>query len=574
MRKKLQHHLQQVIARQYPDFSGSVALERPKNVEHGDYTTNIALILGKMYKKKPQEVAHAIVEALPDLDAIERVNIAGHGFINVYLSARAKRSVIHDILKNADFGQSNIGQGKKVLLEFVSANPTGPLHVGHGRGAAYGASLGNILEKAGFNVYREYYLNDAGRQMNILALSLWIRYLHAMEVPVDFPKGAYRGAYVVDMAKRLKEDYGNAFLDENLDDFVALVGKKVAEERLDAHIDDLIGLAQAKLGEKFQTILDFALQFEISEIRDDLAHFRVYYDNFFSEKSLYATGAVEKALHILQEKGLLYEEEGALWFASSQFGDDKNRVVKRENGQYTYFAADIAYHLQKFSRGLDYLINVWGADHHGYIARLKAAIQALGFDPEKLSVALVQFAILWRHGAKIPMSTRAGEFVTLKELCLEVGVDAARFFYVLRKPEQHLDFDLDLAKAQSLDNPVYYVQYAHARICSVFAQWGGNKAALIEADFSPLKEHHEFDLCRKLEDYSERIELAASEYAPHHIAHYLQALAASLHSYYNAHQFLVADEKLKIARLALIEAVRYVLADGLKLLGVNAPEKM
>lgn len=574
MRKKILQYLHNTVRDIYPDFTGTLAIERPKNVEHGDYTTSIALSLAKLRKEAPQKVAADIVNAFPPIAEIERICIAGAGFINFYLRPEAKRAVIQEILQNPVFGHSNFGQGEKALLEFVSANPTGPLHVGHGRGAAYGASLGNILEKAGFTVYREYYLNDAGRQMNILALSLWIRYLQEEGLPILFPKGAYRGAYVIKMAKSLQAEHKTAFMATSLDDFIALAAKDPYEDAIDAHLDHLIAIAQQKLDDRFQTILDYALSLEVAELRDDLAHFRVHYDTFFSEKSLYASNKVEKALNVLQEKGCLYEKDGALWFASSQFGDDKDRVVKRENGQYTYFAADIAYHLHKISRGFDRLINVWGADHHGYIARLKAAIQASGHDPEKLFVALVQFAILWRHGAKVPMSTRAGEFVTLRELCGEVGVDAARFFYVLRKPEQHLDFDLDLAKAQSMDNPVYYVQYAHARICSVFAQWGGDSQKLLNVDLTPLCENHEFDLCRRLEDYPERIELAASEYAPHHIAHYLQALAAALHSYYNAHQFLVDSETIKMARLSLIEAVRRVISDGLGLLGVDAPEKM
>ncbi|MGH8699801.1 MAG: arginine--tRNA ligase, partial [Burkholderiales bacterium] len=375
------------------------------------------------------------------------------------LSDAARRTVIADVLqKGAAYGRSCLGAGQRVQVEFVSANPTGPLHVGHGRGAAYGAALSDLLEAAGFRVEREYYINDAGRQMDILALSTWLRYLELCGERVPYPANAYQGEYVRSMARALHSGHGAQFR-HGAGAFAAALAEPDEELRLDA----LIELAKRKLGADYETIHGFALKEQLADCRSDLAEFGVTFDGWFSERSLYDSGRVARALHRLEERGHVYEKDGARWFRSSRYGDEKDRVVQRENGQYTYFASDIAYHLDKFERGFDIAIDVWGADHHGYMARVKGALAALGLNPERLTIALVQFAVLYRGGQRVPMSTRSGEFVTLRELRSEVGNDAARFFYVLRKSDQHLDFDLDLAKSQSHDNPVYYVQYAHAR---------------------------------------------------------------------------------------------------------------
>jgi arginyl-tRNA synthetase len=458
-----------------------------------------------------------------------------------------------------------------VQIEFVSANPTGPLHVGHGRGAAYGASLGNVLDAAGFQVEREYYVNDAGRQMDILALSTWLRYLEQNGVTVDFPPNAYRGEYVRAMGHALHEKHGARYVRAAEDLLLDLPDAAADPE---AHLDALIARAKSLLGAGYEQIHAHALNEQLADCRQDLTEFGVVFDNWYSERSLYDSGRVERAVARLQDAAHLYEKDGALWFRSTTFGDEKDRVVRRENGQYTYFASDIAYHLEKLERGYDVLIDVWGADHHGYIPRVKGALEALGCNREQLTVALVQFAVLYRKGEKVSMSTRAGEFVTLRELRHEVGNDAARLFYVLRKSDQHLDFDLDLAKSQSNENPIYYIQYAHARVCSVLEQWGGDASSLVELDLSPLTDAYESVLIQRLMAYPEAIETAARDLAPHLIAFYLKDLAADFHSYYNATRVLVDDESMKRARLALLIAARHVLRNGLALLGVSAPEKM
>jgi arginyl-tRNA synthetase len=458
-----------------------------------------------------------------------------------------------------------------VQIEFVSANPTGPLHVGHGRGAAYGASLANVLAAADFNVNREFYVNDAGRQMDILALSTWLRYLEVNGIAAPFPPNAYQGDYVRVMAQALHARHGARFKhDVTVESIAAWAVGPDDETKLDA----LIAGAKAQLGAGYDVIHRFALDLQLADCRNDLEEFGVTFDGWFSERSLYDSRMVERAVKMLQDKGHVFEGDGALWFRSTAFGDEKDRVVRRVNGQYTYFASDIAYHLDKFGRGFDLLIDVWGADHHGYVPRVKGALAALGLDPERLTIALVQFAVLYRNGEKVSMSTRAGEFVTLRELRNEVGNDAARFFYVLRKADQHLDFDLDLAKSQSNENPVYYVQYAHARVCSVLEQWGGDPAALAGVDVSSLVSDHEVALLARLMEYPETLEDAARDLAPHLIAFYLRELAGEFHSFYNANRILVDDGSVKFARLALAGAVRAVLREGLALLGVSAPAKM
>jgi arginyl-tRNA synthetase len=548
-----------------------VALERPKLAGHGDYACNLALQLAKPLKRNPRELAEKLVSALPASPVVDRVEVAGAGFVNVFLKAAAKQSVVRQALDEGEaYGHGRFGGGKKVQVEFVSANPTGPLHVGHGRGAAYGASLANVLAAAGFAVEREYYVNDAGRQMDILALSTWLRYLELQGVIVPFPPNGYRGDYVRDMAAAIAAAHGKRYVRAAEQVVAGLPPVEDAE----AHLDALIARARSLLGADYAYVHDYVLNEQLGDCRNDLREFGVTFDHWFSERSLHDAGHVERTLAKLEAAGHVYVQDGAKWFRSSAFGDEKDRVVQRDNGQYTYFASDIAYHLNKFERGFDLVVDVWGADHHGYIPRVKGALQALGVDADRLTVALVQFAVLYREGKKASMSTRAGEFVTLRELRQEVGNDAARFFYVLRKSDQHLDFDLDLAKSQSTDNPVYYVQYAHARICSVLQEWGGYEPDLQEAGLTPLSGEAELALLRQLMDFAQAIEDAARDLAPHLIAFYLKELAALFHGYYNAVRFLVDDPGVKHARLALIAAVRVVLGNGLRLLGVSAPQSM
>ncbi len=558
-------------------LAAGLSIERPKQASHGDYACNLAMQLAKPLKRSPREIAQALVAALPASPVVEKVEIAGAGFINVFLTTAAKQGVVQGVLQaGTSYGHIQLGAGRKVQVEFVSANPTGPLHVGHGRGAAYGASLSNVLDAAGYKVSREYYVNDAGRQMDILALSTWLRYLELHGVNIPFPSNAYQGDYVGGMALQIRVAHGAKFvrtLSETLN--AGLVGDLlVAGDSADAYLDALIADAKRLLGEDYAYIHNYALTEQLGDCRNDLAEFGVRFDEWFSEQSLFDSGLVAQVVAQLKAAGHLYEQDGALWFRSTAFGDEKDRVVQRENGLYTYFASDIAYHVNKFGRGFDRVINIWGADHHGYIARVNGALTALGQDSGKLTIALVQFAVLYRNGQKAAMSTRSGEFVTLRELRNEVGNDATRLFYVLRKSDQHLDFDMDLAKSQSNENPVYYIQYAHARICSVLEQWGGDVVTLRDAKVDALESEYEKTLLQRLIDYPQVIENAAEDLAPHLIAFYLKDLAADFHSYYNASRFLVEDKGVKLARLALIAAVAQVMRNGLALLGVSAPEKM
>jgi arginyl-tRNA synthetase len=555
-----------------PDSSALIVLERPKVAEHGDFSCNLALQLAKPLKRNPREVAQALVSALPASAVIERAEVAGAGFINLFLRPAAKHDAVRRVLMQGEaYGRLGVGQGRKVQVEFVSANPTGPLHVGHGRGAAYGASLANVLAAAGFHVQREFYVNDAGRQMDILALSTWLRYLELQGVVVPFPPNGYQGDYVREMAAGIAAAHGKRYV---RDARQVMQGVPPLDEDAEAHLDALIESAKRALGEDYAYVHGYALTEQLGDCRNDLLEFGVTFDHWFSERSLYDAGYVERALAKLEAAGHLYVQDGAKWFRSTAFGDEKDRVVQRDNGQYTYFASDIAYHLNKFERGFERVIDVWGADHHGYVPRVKGAMRALGLDAERLEVALVQFAVLYRDGKKASMSTRSGEFVTLRALREEVGNDAARFFYVLRKSDQHLDFDLDLAKSQSTDNPVYYVQYAHARICSVLEEWGGQVVDLRDAGLAALTLPQELALMRQLMEYPQAIEDAARDYAPHVIAFYLKDLAAGLHSYYNSVRFLVDEEAVRLARLSLAAAVGEVLRSGLRLLGVSAPRKM
>ena len=573
LKSHLTELLQIALEQVTPDSSGvTILLERPKLASHGDYACNLALQLAKPLKCNPRDLACSLLAAMPASPLLLKAEVAGAGFINLHLRPGAKQDIVRQVLETGDsFGRSDLGGGLRVQVEFVSANPTGPLHVGHGRGAAFGASLANVLDAAGYRVEREYYVNDAGRQMDILALSGWLRYLELCGVPVDFPSNAYRGDYVRNMAGQIHALHGARYA---RDPATWATGLANAETDPEAHIDQLVAGAKFALGQDFGYFHDFVLAEQLGDCRDDLREFGVTFDHWFSERSLFETGLVEQAVRRLEDRGHVYLQDGARWFRGSAFGDEKDRVVQRENGNYTYFASDIAYHLNKFERGFDRLINVWGADHHGYIPRVRGALQALGLEPDRLTVALVQFAVLYRDGKKAQMSTRSGEFVPLRELRNEVGNDAARFFYVLRKSDQHLDFDLDLAKSQSNENPVYYIQYAHARICSVLAQWGGNPAGLVSAELSLLASEPELSLLQHLMEYRHALEEAARDLAPHLIAFYLRDLASEFHSYYNATHFLVPEQAIREARLALVASVRQVIANGLALLGVSAPHNM
>jgi len=455
------------------DFSPRFTIERTRDPSHGDLASNIALVSAKAANKNPRQMAETILEALPESEIIQEINIAGPGFINFFLTKDSVTSVIKQIIAQGDnFGRCDDGKNKKVIVEFVSANPTGPLHVGHGRGAAYGASLSNLLSQAGWQVHSEYYVNDAGRQMHILALSILLRYLQASGIEVTFPVNGYKGSYIKDIVLQLQNEYQQDLLIDSkilYKNITADEGKPDGDK--EKHVDDLITNARTLLGEtKYKQLFAFGLEAIRSEIQDDLAEFGVNFNSWYSEQSLNDSGAIQQAIDRLTEAGHMYEKEGAIWFKSTNFGDDKDRVVVRENGQTTYFASDIAYHMEKLDRGFDRIIDVFGADHHGYTTRVKASMTALGADTSQIDIPLVQFAILYRGGERVQMSTRSGSFVTLRELREEVGNDAARFFYVMRKAEQHMDFDLDLAKSRSNENPMYYIQYAHARICSAFSK--------------------------------------------------------------------------------------------------------
>ena len=559
------------------EVPAQVRLDHTKDKTHGDYATNVALVLAKQAKCPPKALAEQITAKLGGSGLISKTEIAGPGFINFFLSEASNSAVVSDILSaTADYGISTVGKGRRVLLEFVSANPTGPLHVGHGRGAAYGATIANLLRVVGFEVDNEYYVNDAGRQMDILTVSIYLRYLSIFGDELRFPDNGYQGDYIKDIAKDVASEYGERWR-KNADELFDGICKDAAEGGdKEEHIDALISRSKRLSGEGYLAIFRIGIDSILGGIKDDLAEFGVEYQQWFSEQSLVDNGLAKSTTDTLQETGHIYEKDGALWFKTTDYGDEKDRVVVRDNGIHTYFASDIAYHLEKFERGYDKIINIWGADHHGYIARVKASIAALNHNPEKLEILLVQFANLYRGGKKVQMSTRSGSFVTLEELRNEIGNDAARFFYVLRKSEQHMDFDLDLAKSNSNENPVFYIQYAHARICSVLRQAGEKsvKVDSMRADLSLLIEDSEKALLKELNRYKSVIESSALNYEPHQLAYYLKDLATNFHSYYNACQFLVDDDSLTQARLALISATKQVFVNGLSLLGVSAPESM
>lgn len=542
----------------------SIRIDHSKEKDQGDFATNIALVLSKQAKCSPKILAEKILANLPFCDAIEKTEIAGPGFINFFMSQESNTSIIENIIAEGDnYGLSDTGSGQRILLEFVSANPTGPLHVGHGRGAAYGATLSNLLRAVGFEVDNEYYVNDAGRQMDILATSVYLRYINTD----SFPDNGYKGEYINSIADQIS----------GVEKINILVGAS-ADERdggdKEKHIDDLISNCKKALNDDYKVLFDVAINSILEGIKKDLSDFGVNYQKWFFEQSLIDSGLSDNTVKALKESGYIYEKGNALWFKTTKFGDEKDRVVVRENGIHTYFASDIAYHLEKLERGYDKIINIWGADHHGYIARVKASIEALGYDQNKLEILLVQFANLYRNGRKVSMSTRSGSFVTLKELCDEVGNDAARFFYVLRKSEQHMDFDLDLAKSNTNENPVFYIQYAHARICSVLKQAKIKFKSPTLVDLSLLNNEAEVLLLKSLNRYKGVLKSSAVNYEPHVLAYYLRELAANFHSYYNSSEFLVGDDTLRASRLMLIKAARQVLSNGLNLLGVGAPESM
>jgi arginyl-tRNA synthetase len=558
------------------DLAIESTVERTRDPSHGDFASNVAMRLSKPARRNPREIAGQIVDALGDSDAIDRVEIAGPGFINFHLSPGAFHAELESILEQGEsYGRQARKDGPKINLEFVSANPTGPLHVGHGRGASYGATVGNLLEAVGYPVHREYYVNDAGRQMDILGASVWLRWLEANGVDVDFPKGGYRGNYIREIAGEID----TSGLEPVTAETVAADLPENTEENVDAYVDALVARCKELHGEDtFDRIRQQALDSIRDEIREDLEEFGVHFDEWFSEQSLTKSSRVDDALAVLEERGMLYKKDGATWFPATQFGDEKDRVVVRENGVKTYFASDIAYHYDKRERGFDHLIDILGADHHGYVTRVRAGLEAMGYAADDLEVKLVQFVTLYRGGERVQMSTRSGQFDTLRQLRAEVGNDAARFYYVSRSNDQHLDFDLDVAKSQSNDNPVYYIQYAHARVASVFRQLAEKSLDWDQANgrsrLGLLVEPQEKTLMTSLSRYPEVVELAANNRAPQHLVHYLRDLANDFHTYYNAHAFIVDDADLRDARLYLISATRNVIANGLGILGVSAPERM
>ena len=555
-----------------------IQINRTKDKSHGDLSSNIALVLAKPAKMAPKQIAQLLVSQLASSGAISKVEIAGPGFINFTLSTQTQLQTVLTILDMRErYGLSQIGQGKTVHIEYVSANPTGPLHVGHGRGAAYGSVVSALLTAVGYQVHREYYVNDAGRQMDILTVSVWLRYLALCSETVVFPSNGYQGDYIVEIAQHLKQCHDTKY-HSPIETVIEGISPDAPTGDKEQHIDQLIDRAKAILNNDYETVFKAGIHHILSEIREDLTAFGTEYDDWFSERHLIASRMVSTAIEKLKQANMLYQQSGAWWFKSTAFGDEKDRVVIRDNGQMTYFASDIGYHLHKYQQGFDKIIDIWGADHHGYIARVAAAIAALDQNKDKLTVLLVQFAVLYRGKEKVAMSTRSGQFVTLRQLQQEVGKDAARFFYVMRGADQHMDFDLELAKSQSNDNPVYYVQYAHARIASVIKQSQQRQRAI---DVSLGKQHleklntsHEQTILSTLSRYPEVVEKAAINYTPHILAHYLLDLSREFHTYYNAYPFIIDDEALSQARLTFIKAIQQVLRNGLTLLGVSAPESM
>ena len=581
MIEKIQSNLVRILEDLYGDSHLNIDelkinLQENNDKKHGDLASNIALILAKPLKKNPQEIANSIKDSFITDEEITKIEVAGPGFINFFLSTKTHSEVLNEIsAKKELFGKSET-KNQNVLIEYVSSNPTGPLHVGHGRGAAFGSVLGALLKEAGFKVDEEYYVNDFGRQMNILAASLWLRYAQLLNESITMIENGYQGEYLISIAEKLKEDHSDKFY-RNYDSIIELLKTEVQDDEI--FTDSVVVAIQSALENDFNFLRDFALQAILELIKRDLLDFGVEHNFWFSESSLYdikenQASQVDLAIEDLKSRGFVYEKEDALWFKSSEFGDDKDRVLKRGNGEYTYFASDVAYHSKKYDRGYDRVINIWGSDHHGYTPRVQAAMEATNRDPEKLEIVYIQFANLLRAGKKVTMSTRSGEFITLRELMDEVTTEAARFFYINRKADQHLDFDLDLAKDQSKDNPLYYIQYAHARICSVLKKSNAQIMDLERADLTLLDTEKEIEIQKTLNQYPALIERAAKSSEPHLLCYYLKDLSGLFHSYYNSEKFIIEDKKLMASRLFLLKGVKQVLANGLSILGIKAPEEM
>ena len=580
MKEKIQENLVKIL----DDLYGKeliidelpVTLQENSDKNHGDLASNIALILAKPLKTNPQIIANAIKDAFINDEDLIKVEVAGPGFINFFLSTKTHNEVLKQIFnEKGSYGKSE-PNNQTVLIEYVSSNPTGPLHVGHGRGAVFGSVLAALLREAGFKVDEEYYINDFGRQMNILAASLWLRYAQLFNSEINMIKNGYQGEYLISIADSLKQIQSDKFYSSQEEVSILINPEKEEDE---AFTDKIVEAVHSMLGEDFFLLRNFALEEILKIIKKDLLDFGVNHNYWFSESSLYdsdgsAKSKVDKAIEELNSLGFVYEKEDAVWFRSSDFGDDKDRVLKRSNGEHTYFASDVAYHGDKYERGYDRVINIWGSDHHGYTPRVNAAMEASNRDIKKLEVVYIQFANLIRAGKKVTMSTRSGEFITLKELMDEVTTEAARFFYINRKADQHLDFDLDLAKEQSKDNPLYYIQYAHARICSVLKKSNTVNKDLVDSDLSLLDLEKEVEIQKILKQYPSVIERAAKSSEPHLICYYLKDLAGLFHSYYNSEKFIVEDKKLMNSRLFLLNGIKQVLLNGLLVLGINAPEEM
>ncbi|MFC4077281.1 arginine--tRNA ligase [Salinithrix halophila] len=550
MQETLKQEIKQAVIRAdlaSEEVVPEVLLEVPREKAHGDLATNIAMQLTRIAKKNPRQIAEEIVAGLDRKKAnIREIEVAGPGFINFFIDRSYLTQVLPELTKaSSDYGRSDTGKGEKVLVEFVSANPTGSLHLGHARGAAIGDVLCNVMEAAGFDVTREYYINDAGNQIHNMTLSLEARYREALNMEADFPEDGYRGQDIIDMAKMLAEEKG----------------------------DELIHLDKE---ERYAILRQYGLEHLLNKIKEDLADYRVRFDSWFSESSLHESGSVEKAVEELTRLGQTYEKDGALWLQSSEYGDDKDRVLVKQDGSYTYITPDIAYHRDKYNRGFDRIVNIFGADHHGYVPRMKAAMTALGFDPKKMTFLITQMVKLYQGGQLVKMSKRTGKAITLVDLMEEVGVDATRYIFASRGPDSHLDFDMDLAVSQSNENPVFYVQYAHARINSVFRQAGerGIPVQIDEESLDALTEEQEYDLLQKLGEFPGEVAVAAEQMAPNRIARYLFDLATLFHSYYNASRVIQEDERLTRARLSLLLGTGQVLKNGLNMIGVNAPEQM
>ena len=578
----LKHALEALPQELVPQAARGVGIEveSTRDAQHGDFASNLAMRLAKATRQNPRKLAQALIGALPPSGSIAKVEIAGAGFMNFFLQDDAYTAEIGKLLSEGSaYGRSQIGGGLRMQVEFVSANPTGPLHVAHGRHAAFGASVSNLLEAVGYRVEREYYINDAGRQMDILAVSAWLRYLERCGEKFDFPANAYVGEYLMAVGEQLFAAAGPSLKHAASEVFKGLPPDEPQGGDKDVYIDALNARMRALIGAAaYERVLQTTLEGIVGDIREDLAEFGVTFDRWFSERSLGSSGAIDRSIETLKKSGHAYLKDGALWFKSTDFGDEKDRVIVRDNGLKTYFASDIAYVMNKLERGFEHLMYIWGADHHGYITRLRAVLIALGGPPERFEVLLMQIVSLFRGGEKAKMSKRSGDYVTLRDLRKEVGNDAARLFYVMRSNDQHLDFDMELAKSRSNENPVYYIQYAHARVASVMRQLQErgltHDAARGMAAFAKLKEPQELQLIKRLSAYPEVIKQAAAQRAPHSLVHYLRDLANDFHTYYSAHQFIVEDAGVRDARLDLALATQIVIRNGLELLGVSAPDTM